>query len=297
MDRNEGSQTARATARRAPAPPAVKLLRLGFGMLGRGLPGATSRYAYRLWFTTRRFRLRPREQQVLGSAQRLLIEANGQPVAVYVWGQGPAVLLVHGWHGSAAHFTEFVEPLVAAGFRTVAFDAPAHGESPGHRTKLPEIVDAMEQIARRLGPFHAVIAHSFGAMCATYALAEKRIAADRIVCISPPAHMEGLVVSFTDTLGLPLPVQKRFRALLERDFGADMWARFSPENHVRRLAMPALVVHDADDRSVPIAEAETLVRAWRGAELVRTRQLGHRRILADAGVIRSTVQFIRATGG
>lgn len=293
MKTDEASAAPRATARRAPAPPGIKLLRLGFGVLGRGLPGPTSRYAYNLWFTTRRFRLKPREQQVLGTAQRLLIESNGRPVAVYVWGQGPTVLLVHGWHGSAAHFVEFVEPLVAAGFRAVAFDAPAHGESPGNRTKLPEIVDAMERIGRRLGPFHALIAHSFGAMCTTYALAEERIAAGRMVCISPPAHMDGLVVSFADTLGLPPPVQDRFRALLERDFGTDMWARFSPENHAKRLALPALIIHDADDRSVPIAEAETLARAWRGAELVRTRSLGHRRILADAEVIRRAVQFVR----
>ncbi|BAU49485.1 alpha/beta hydrolase [Sulfurifustis variabilis] len=293
MKTDEASPTAPHTPRRAPAPPAVKLLRLGFGVLGRGLPGPTSRYAYNLWFSTRRFRLTSREQQVLGTAQRLLIEANGRPVAVYVWGTGPAVFMVHGWHGSAAHFAEFVEPLVAAGFRAVAFDAPAHGESPGNRTKLPEIVDAMERIARRLGPFHAVIGHSFGAMCTTYALAEQRIAAGRVVCISPPAHMEGLVVSFGDTLGLPPPVQTRFRALLERDFGADMWARFSPEHHAMRLALPALIIHDVDDRSVPVAEAEALARAWRGAELVRTRRLGHRRILADADVIRRAVQFIR----
>lgn len=294
MQTDEASQAARGPARRAPAPPAVKLLRFGFGVLGRGLPGPTSRYAYNLWFSTRRFRLSPRDQQVLRMAERLTIEANGRPVAVYGWGQGPTVLLVHGWHGSAAHFVEFVEPLVAAGFRVLAFDAPAHGESPGNRTRLPEIVDAMEQIVRRVGPIHALIAHSFGALCTTYALAEKRITASRIVCISPPAHLEGLVVSFADTLGLPPGVEKRFRELLERDFGADMWARFSPENHVTHLEMPALIIHDADDRSVPIAEAESLARAWRGAELVRTQRLGHRRILADADVIRRAVQFVRS---
>lgn len=283
---------ARPAARRAPAPPGVKLLRLGFGVLGRGLPGPTSRYAYKLWFSTRRFPLSRREREVLARAQRVSIDANGKPVAVYVWGEGPTVLLVHGWHGSAAHFVEFVEPLVAAGLRAVAFDAPAHGESPGNRTKLPEIVDALEAIGRRLGPVRALIAHSFGAMCTTYALAQRRIAAERIVCISPPARMEGLLVSFSDTLGLPPGVQRCFRELLERDFGADMWARFSPENHVRDMALPALIVHDADDRSVPIAEAEALARAWAGAELVRTRGLGHRRILADAAVIRRAVEFI-----
>ncbi|MGZ5446135.1 MAG: alpha/beta hydrolase [Thermoanaerobaculia bacterium] len=45
------------------------------------------------------------------------------------WGEGPAVLLVHGWGGHAAQFQSFVEPLVRAGFRAIAFDAPSHGSS------------------------------------------------------------------------------------------------------------------------------------------------------------------------
>jgi pimeloyl-ACP methyl ester carboxylesterase len=201
--------------------------------------------------------------------------------------------MVHGWHGSVAHFVEFVQPLTEAGFRAVAFDAPAHGDSPGNRTRLPDIVDAMEVVARHIGPIHGLIAHSFGAICTTFALAHKRIAAGRLVCVSPPAHMDGLFVSFADTLGLPPNVRTRFRERLERDFGTDLWERFSPENHVAAFEVPALIIHDADDKSVPIAEAEALVRAWRGARFVRTEKLGHRRILADAAVIRQAVGFLR----
>lgn len=280
--------------RRAPAPPGVESLRFAFGTFGRVLPRLMTGVAYRLWFTTRRFPLKPREREILDKAERFAVESNHRPVVVYAWGQGPTVLLVHGWHGSAAHFVEFVEPLTRAGFRAVAFDAPAHGESPGHRTRLPEIVDALESIGQRLGSIRAVIAHSFGVLCTTSAFVDKRLAADAVVCISPPANLEGLVVSFSDTLGLPLSVQRRFRARLERDFGADMWERFSTENHARRLALPALIVHDADDRSVPIEEAEALARAWQGAELVRTEGLGHRRILADPAVIGRAVAFLGA---
>jgi pimeloyl-ACP methyl ester carboxylesterase len=283
---------ARTNARRAPAPAGVKLLRFWFGTAGRVLPGPTTRLAYGLWFKTRRFPLTDRERQVLGTAERFTVQAKGRPVAGYAWGRGPAVFMVHGWHGSAAHFVEFVQPLTEAGFRAVAFDAPAHGDSPGDRTTLPEIVDAMAALAGRVGPIHALIAHSFGVMCATAGLVEKRIASDKVVCISPPAHMESLFVSFADTLGLPPAVQSGFRERFERDFGADVWSRFSPVNHAATLGIPALIFHDTDDRSVPIAEAELLARAWSGARLVRTERLGHRRILADAGVTRQAVAFL-----
>jgi pimeloyl-ACP methyl ester carboxylesterase len=284
--------TAPPAARRAPAPAGVKLLRFWFGTVGRMLPGLMTRFAYRLWFKTRRFRLTDRERQILGAAERFSVEANGRPVSAYAWGRGPVVLMVHGWHGSAAHYVEFVQPLINAGFRAVAFDAPAHGDSPGDRTTLPEIVEAMTVLAQRIGPVHALIAHSFGVICTTYSLAQQRIAANRLVCISPPAHLQGMMTSFTDTLGLPPGIQTRFRARLERDFGADIWTRFSPEHHAARLDMPVLIIHDADDRSVPIEEAETLAQAWRGARLVRTEKLGHRRILADDGVTRQAVAFL-----
>lgn len=283
----------RPPARRAPAPPAVKVLRFWFGTIGRVLPGPMTNLAYRLWFTTRRFRLSERERQILGAAERFTVQASGQPIAAYAWGRGPAVLMVHGWHGSAAHYVEFVQPLTDAGFRAVAFDAPAHGDSPGERTTLPEIVEAMKALAGQVGPMHAMIAHSFGVMCATLALAEKRMTVDKLVCLSPPARMEGLLESFSDTLGLPPGVLERFRVRIERQFGADLWARFSPENHGKAVTMPVLIIHDADDRSVPIDEAEHLARLWPDAQLVRTEKLGHRRILADSGVVGQVVAFLR----
>jgi pimeloyl-ACP methyl ester carboxylesterase len=286
--------TASSNVRRAPAPAGVKLLRFWFGTLGRVLPGPATRLAYGLWFKTRRFQLTDRERQILSSAERFTVPVSGQPVAAYAWGRGPVVFMVHGWHGSAAHFVEFVQPLTEAGFRAVAFDAPAHGDSPGDRTTLPAIVDAMAALARQVSPIHALIAHSFGVMCATAALIEQRIASGRVICISPPAHMESLFISFSDTLGLPPGVQAGFRARFERDFGADVWSRFSPVNHAATLRMPALFFHDTNDRSVPIEEAELLVRSWSGARLVRTEKLGHRRILADASVIRQVVAFVGA---
>jgi pimeloyl-ACP methyl ester carboxylesterase len=53
-----------------------------------------------------------------------------------------------------------------------------------------------------------------------------------------------------------------------------------------------LVVHDENDREVPIACGEAIARAWPGAELVRTRGLGHQRILRDAATLKRVVRFV-----
>jgi pimeloyl-ACP methyl ester carboxylesterase len=52
-----------------------------------------------------------------------------------------------------------------------------------------------------------------------------------------------------------------------------------------------LVVHDREDREVPIRHADRLAAAWPNARLVATDGLGHRRILRDAAVIAETVAF------
>ena len=53
-----------------------------------------------------------------------------------------------------------------------------------------------------------------------------------------------------------------------------------------------LVVHDENDREVPIACGEAIANAWPGAELVRTRGLGHQRILRDATTLQTITRFV-----
>ena len=58
------------------------------------------------------------------------------PKPYFAWGAGPSVLLVHGWEGRGAQLGALVDPLVAAGYRVVALDGPAHGDSPGRLSTL-----------------------------------------------------------------------------------------------------------------------------------------------------------------
>ncbi len=66
----------------------------------------------------------------------------------------------------------FVEPLAAAGFRVVTFDAPGHGHSTGRRSSLVEMADAVSDVGREFGPLYAIVAHSAGAAVTTMALAD-----------------------------------------------------------------------------------------------------------------------------
>jgi pimeloyl-ACP methyl ester carboxylesterase len=272
-------------------PVAFRLLRRALILSALVSTELAGRWANRLWFRTQRFPEPAREKEWLASAERLTLSHRDRPLAVYRWGAGPTILLVHGWHGRGTQLGAFVAPLVAAGFHVVAFDAPAHGRTPGRATNLLEVSEALSQVAAAFPPLHGVIAHSFGAASTLVAIS-RGLAPRRVVTLSAPASIEFLMDSFAAQLELPGAVMDVHRRLMEQQFGADVWRRFSPTEIARGLDIPALLVHDQEDRDVPWQEGATLARAWPNATSVQTQGLGHRRILRDPDVVARVVAFM-----
>jgi pimeloyl-ACP methyl ester carboxylesterase len=257
--------------------------------------------AERLFTTPRRHARPERERAVLATARELTIEVtlraprwNGArtQVAAWKWGQGPIVLLVHGWEGRGSQLGSFVEPLVAAGMSVVAFDAPGHGDSPENRLYLTDLADTVADVAHAIGPVHAIVAHSFGAAAVLLAHARAGLAADRNVMLAPNVLIDDAVRRFAHLVGL----DDRDRAALEQRL-ADQSGVGIEALALDRLAGTRddalLVFHDHDDREVLFEHGDQLARTWPQAELRTTEGLGHRRILRDPEVLAATVAFVR----
>lgn len=257
--------------------------------------------AERLFTTPRRHARPDRERSVLATARELTIEVtlraprwNGArtSVAAWKWGQGPTVLLVHGWEGRGSQLGSFVEPLVAAGMSVVAFDAPGHGDSPENRLYLTDLADTVADVAHATGPTHAIVAHSFGAAAVLLAHARAGLAAERNVMVAPNVLIGDAVRRFAHLVGL----DDRDRAALEQRL-ADQSGVGVDELALDRLAGirtdALLVFHDHDDHEVPFEHADRLAAIWPHAELRTTEGLGHRRILRDPAVLAATVAFLR----
>src|SRR5512143_3230844 len=138
---------------------------------------AVVKRVYRAFFSPARYEVKPTEREVLEWGNNYRVPFDGGELAVTTWGcnDRPAVLLMHGWGGARAQMTGFVDALLFTGYRTVTYDQPAHGESDGRMTNLLEIAPTMDLIAQREGPFHAIIAHSFGTLITSYALVERKL--------------------------------------------------------------------------------------------------------------------------
>ncbi len=278
------------SAQHKPAP-ALRVMRFLFARLGRVAPALMGRWAWRLWFRTRRFPESAAGRRIAGQAGRETLQVDGLPVAIYRWGAGPVVLFVHGWSGRGSQAAAFVEPLQHAGFQVLAVDAPGHGETPGDSTNILECAAVLQAIEQAYGPLHGAITHSFGGMVLAYAM-QHGLRVGRVISLSAPATVEFLIDGFAQTLDMPPAVVANLRQRMEQRFEDNFWERISMVNNVRDLAVPALVIHDVDDASVPWRQGEMIAAAWPGARFMKTQGLGHGRILRDHEVVEAAVDFI-----
>lgn len=233
-----------------------------------------------------------------GSARRRTLRVREHDVAVYEWGAGGrTVLLMHGWGGRASQFAPLVRELVSAGFRVVAFDAPAHGSSAGRRTDIRDWIDAAEQLQSVHGSFHAIVGHSFGALAALTA-ARSGVPAAAVAAIAGAASPAAFLERFSDGVGLGPRAKARFEARFRRRLGVDeagMAARYDAAQHPLPPTTALLVAHDRRDRRMPDADSLRLHAAHAGrSTLVRTEGEGHSRILRSDPVLDAVVELVTA---
>jgi 2-succinyl-6-hydroxy-2,4-cyclohexadiene-1-carboxylate synthase len=57
------------------------------------------------------------------------VQVNGMRLGVVCQGEGPALVMLHGFTGSAAGWGRHLDALAAYGLRVIAFDLPGHGQS------------------------------------------------------------------------------------------------------------------------------------------------------------------------
>lgn len=274
-------------------------LRAAFGLLDRVAPSVAGRWAARLWCTPPAGRGRRRDDRPARPGERrTLTTRRGWRLAVETWGPagGAPVYLVHGWGGWRGQLGAFVEPLVAAGHRVVAFDTPGHGESGpgdlgGHRSTGAEFAEALAPVVAACGPPAAIVGHSLGAAGVALA-ARDGIAVPRLVLVAPAAYpLEGLP-ALGAALGFGDRTRRAFERHLQRLARRPLADFVIPDLADRWMPPRTLVVHDTEDLEVPVREGRALAAAWPGARLVETSGLGHQRILRDPSVIAQAVSFV-----
>lgn len=222
---------------------------------------------------------------------------DGIALCTYHWpGDGPTVLLLHGWESYTGRWYAFYEPLRAAGYDIWAFDAPAHGRSAGRRFNVLMYSEALTRFLaeRDTVPQHW-ICHSAGGMAAIYNLSQgSDYEPDQLVCMAVPGELSDFIDKFCEIIGVREGVKEgidlQFQRKLDRSFSDISFIEFAKE-----LRVPGLIVHDHQDELAPVSGAEAMHYNWRGSSLVTTHGLGHS--LTGESIPTTVLDYLRHARG
>lgn len=180
----------------------------------------------------------------------------------------PVVVAVHGWGSHAAMLSSLIAPLVGAGMAVVLFDAASHGDSSREAfSSLPRFAEDLAAVLEALRRFPALdtrrvglLGHSLGGAA---------------VLLHAARHGEVKCVASLSSFAHPQEVMERWlrahripgrwigAAILEhvQEVIGERFDHIAPERQMARIGCPVLVVHGAQDQTVPLSDALRLHEA------------------------------------
>ncbi len=240
------------------------------------------------------------------------VTVDGLHVHYRMLGEGPDVLLIHGWVSSHRMWAHTQNRLAAAGYRATAIDLPGFGESDKPRTgwyTLDRFTMNLQGVCDELKLYRpALVGHSLGGTLAlNLALSQ---AAAALVAAAPVVNGElGLSMHVLLTspatrrmiewmqrqpffaglgdkrmLALPGLMRDPIRRRNQEDLGkATVHAALgslqalagSLEDRLSEIRAPALIVIGGRDLTVPPAQGRLAARRIPGARLVEWHNVGH----------------------
>ncbi len=278
-------------------PFPLRVIQWVFPRLERVAPALAHKYFIHLFYTPFRYKPPVKEVEFMTSANEFELVVGGKRVQCYKWGNsGPMVIMIHGWAGRAGQFRKMIPAFLAAGFRVVAFDGPAHGKSEGKQTNLIDFRDVLEKIVALEGVPQGMIAHSFGGVAALYAIFNG-LPVERLINISSPTIAAQVIRNYERALNASPASGQAINDHLHEKYGKS-FEEFSSLHFLRN--MPAdrplrlLAIQDENDTEVAVVNTTEMLSVYPSAKAIFTQGLGHNRILKDEKVISACIDFLRS---
>jgi pimeloyl-ACP methyl ester carboxylesterase len=181
-------------------------------------------------------------------------------------GDGPVILMAHGWGASYATVIRLAEPLVRGGHEVLLFDFRGHGRN----TALPYVTvrhfrdDVMAVVAYARSRFPnrklVLVGHSLGGAASVLAAAEGA-PVDALVLIAAPSDVLRITSEYLTDKGMP---GRLLTTVLRPFWWRRMGGTFGPHMPDRRiggLSQPLLIIQPELDRRVAREHAERLSAA------------------------------------
>lgn len=212
----------------------------------------------------------------------------------YNRGGSKKICIAHGFRSSAVNFQHFAKHFADKGYEVVAFDAPAHGMSQGHKLNAVMYKQFIEEVNKRFGPFDGYLCHSFGGLAVCLAVAEMpHNELINIALVAPASDTLSLCNMFFSQMKITdKKLQQYFINEIET-LGKKPINWFSVKRCMETLKSKVLWIHDEGDRVTPVNDAKLIQELkYPNIEFFYTKELGHRKIYRDEQVISKLVEFL-----
>lgn len=183
-----------------------------------------------------------------------------------------ALIVLHGWGANSATMLPLAAPFRRAGYTLLFVDARCHGASDDDSfASLPRFAEDLESAfdwlrdQPSIDPQRiALLGHSVGAAAALL-LAARRSEVAAVVSIAAFAHPETVMRRYLAARRVPFrPFGWYVLRYVQKTIG-HRFAQIAPQHTMAHIACPVLLVHGADDTTVPVDDA-LLIHAARRDE-------------------------------
>ncbi len=238
-----------------------------------------------------------RDLKTIEQAQIIEFDRKGKKVALS-WGQGPVVILFHGWEGRSTQMAPIAQKLASKGYQAIALDFTGHGESSGRQSSFNALISDVaalhEHVLNNISKdVHAMIGHSAGGVCMMESRLRHDLKVDNFVVISSPSAPYPAIASLRKNLKVPQHVLEMVQDSIAQSFQTD-WPTilagkaFTARHNNERL----LLVYDEDDTLIDHTDGEKIASIFPQANLIKTQGFGHTKVLWNEGVVDNICDFI-----
>jgi len=203
------------------------------------------------------------------------------------------VLIAHGYASFAYKFEHYIAPLLKMGYRVLAFDAPAHGQSEGKHIHVVVYQEAIQQIMQQAGPVHHFIGHSLGAL--TLSMIAEQIGqpeARKFVLIAPATKTTTTFANFFKMMHLN---ETTINAFMQDVSGRTSHTveHFAADRALTNYQGPLLWIHDETDLVCPFEDIiDFKENAPSNIKFLITNGLGHNKVYKTAEVMDQIMAFL-----
>ncbi|WP_194778263.1 alpha/beta fold hydrolase [Pararhodonellum marinum] len=244
--------------------------------LTRIAPKKGGEVGFRLFCKPQKTKMKAHHKAFLKTARQEVLDFNGTPIKIYLWGKGSKkVLFVHGWQSHSYRWKKYVNSLSESDFTLIAFDAPGHGKSGGDQFTVPLNAFLISQLAKKYGGFDTVVAHSIGSISVLYALNYYNITnIGKVISMASPSRAEEFFAFYIQALRLKEPTVAQIKNEFQRQIRHEL-EDISLSTYARKINVEGLIIHDKRDPETPFENALELLDSWGNATLFETQGLGH----------------------